>query len=79
MALIACAACRAQISADALACPRCGKPNTPAVNKHTDARQRTGCALMIASVLIGFFFNTLIGVLVFLVGLVYAAANTRLK
>lgn len=79
MALITCQECGREMSSDAAACPACGKPNKPAVDKSKDGRQSIGCALMIAGALTAAFIQPVIGLILLVVGLVFAALNTRLK
>ena len=80
MALVACPECKTEMSSDALACPRCGKPNkkvaSKEANKNQDGAQKTGCLLMVVAIPLLFLFP-LAGVVLLLVGLVLAAANTR--
>ena len=79
MALIRCAECGREISSDAVACPGCGKPNRAGVNRAKDSSQHIGCAIMIAALFAGALLNPLLGIVLFLVGFVLAALNTRFK
>ena len=76
MALVKCPECSAEMSNDALACPRCGKPNKKAVNKRMDSKQAAGCLLMLLSLALGGFDST-VGVIIFVVGLVLFLVYTR--
>ncbi len=77
MALIKCPECQREISADALACPGCGKPNKAGVNRSKDSSQHAGCFIMVAALFVGGFVSGPIGGVVFLVGLILVALNTR--
>jgi hypothetical protein len=77
MTIIKCPECAGDISSDAAACPQCGKPNKKVADKSKDGRQAAGCALMVAGVGIALIFHPGFGLVILLVGLVYAALNTR--
>jgi len=64
------------MSSDAMACPRCGKPNKRAMNKTMDSKQSLGCLLLLLSLLC-FFLLPPVGVVMFIVGLVIFLINTR--
>lgn len=77
MPLIRCPDCGRDLSADAPACPGCGKPNEPAVHRAQNARQRGGCALIIAALLAGALIHPFLGLALFAAGLILIALNTR--
>ena len=77
MALINCPECSAELSSDAVACPRCGKPNKKAVHKKQNSAQGAGVVIMVVALPLG-FFSPLAGVVAFVVGLVIVMLNTRL-
>lgn len=78
MALVNCAECGRGMSSDALACPACGKPNTKAQHAAQNSRQAVGCAVVIASLFAAIFSFHLAAIL-FIVGIVLVAINTRFK
>lgn len=77
MALIACEECGKEISADALICPSCGKPNIRARNKAKNTNQKIGCGLVLIGLVLAFIIHPLLGAAVFIVGLIVALLNTR--
>jgi hypothetical protein len=78
MPLVTCADCGMEMSSEAVACPKCGKPNKKVVAKTKDSKQAMGCLFMLLSLVLGFFFGPLVGAVVFIVGLVIVLLNTRL-
>lgn len=76
MALIYCPECDREMSSEAMACPGCGRPNPIAKNKVMDGHQRTGCLLILLSIIVA-LFSPLVGGVMFLVGLVLFLVYTR--
>ncbi len=76
MALERCAECGREMSSEAAACPGCGRPNKKARNKEMDAKQRTGCALILLSALVA-LVSPLAGGVMFIVGPIYILVYTR--
>ena len=77
MPLVTCADCGHEMSSEATACPKCGKPNKKALAKAKNAKQAMGCLFILLSLVLGFFFGPLVGAVVFIVGLVIVLLNTR--
>jgi len=80
MALVQCAECGREMSADAAACPHCGKPGIVALRKKQDSTQAIGCAIMIVGTVVARgLLGSAAGAAAFLVGLALVVANTRLR
>jgi len=65
------------MSAEAAACPHCGKPNKTALHAEQNTRQGVGCALIVIGAIVGVFVSPLIAGVIFVVGLVLFLLNTR--
>lgn len=78
MALVTCTECGAEMSSEALACPRCGKPNASAIHKKQNGAQSMGCLLMVLALPAALFMGPLAAVM-FVVGLVLILLNTRVR
>lgn len=52
MALVTCPECNAEMSSEAHACPKCGKPNTTVTTKKKNSLRDAGCLLMVVGLLI---------------------------
>jgi len=77
MALVPCQECGKEMSAEALTCPGCGKPNKAATDGAQNNRQAVGCALVLLGIVIALLFWPILGGILALTGIIIAALNTR--
>ena len=79
MALINCSECQREMSAEALVCPGCGKPNATAQIRADSQKQGVGCMMVILGGLLAFFFWPIAGAILAIIGVVLILANIRLR